>query len=38
METTLAEPHVLLWTRDEYYKMAEMGMFRGKRVELIEDL
>ena len=24
------------WTRDEYYKMAELGFFDGKRVELIE--
>jgi len=24
------------WTRDEYYKMAELGFFHGKRVELIE--
>ncbi len=24
------------WTRDEYYKMAEYGLFEGKRVELIE--
>jgi Uma2 family endonuclease len=31
-----AEPHVHLWTRDEYYQMAHMGLFRGKRVELIE--
>jgi Uma2 family endonuclease len=27
---------VRLWTRDEYYKMAELGFFDGKRVELIE--
>ncbi len=27
---------VRLWTRDEYYKMAELGFFHGKRVELIE--
>ena len=27
---------VHLWTRDEYYKMAELGFFDGKRVELIE--
>ena len=26
----------LRWTRDEYYQMAEMGFFDGKRVELIE--
>ena len=28
------KPH--LWTQDEYYKMAELGFFDGKRVELIE--
>ena len=28
------KPH--LWTQDEYYKMAELGFFHGKRVELIE--
>lgn len=33
---TLAEPHVHLWTRDEYYKMAEAGLFEQRRVELIE--
>jgi Uma2 family endonuclease len=26
---------VYQWTRDEYYKMAELGFFQGKRVELI---
>ncbi len=31
-----AEPHVHLWTREEYYRMAQMGLFQGKRVELIE--
>jgi Uma2 family endonuclease len=29
-------PHVRRWTRDEYYKMNDMGLFAGKRVELIE--
>jgi Uma2 family endonuclease len=28
-------PHVRLWTRDEYYQMASLGLFRGQRVELI---
>ena len=28
-------PHVRLWTRDEYYQMAALGLFRGQRVELI---
>ena len=36
MVSTVAEPHVHLWTRDEYYKMAEMGMFAGKHVQLME--
>lgn len=27
---------VYRWTRDEYYQMAELGFFHGKRVELIE--
>jgi Uma2 family endonuclease len=32
----VAEPHPRLWTREEYYKMAEAGVFRpGERVELI---
>jgi len=38
-ETTmelLAEPQLHLWTRSEYYKMAEAGLFNGKHVELIE--
>ena len=30
------EPQVHLWTRNEYYKMAEVGLFEGKHVELIE--
>ena len=32
----LAEPRVHQWTRDEYYKMAAVGLFDGKHVELIE--
>ena len=28
-------PRVHLWTRDEYYRMAEAGLFEGLRVELI---
>lgn len=31
-----AEPRVLRWTREEYYRIAELGFFRGRRVELIE--
>lgn len=30
------EPRVHLWTRGEYYRMAEAGLFEGKHVELIE--
>jgi Uma2 family endonuclease len=30
------EPKVHLWTRDEYYKMADAGLFFQKHVELIE--
>jgi len=29
-------PYVHKWTRYEYYKLAEAGLFDGKRVELIE--
>jgi len=31
----LTEPRIHQWTRDEYYKMAEAGLFDGKHVELI---
>jgi Uma2 family endonuclease len=31
-----AEPQVHLWTRQEYYKMSQAGLFEQKRVELIE--
>lgn len=31
-----AEPHVYLWTREEYERMGRVGLFQGKRVELIE--
>ncbi len=30
------EPQRIKWTQDEYYRMAELGFFEGKRVELIE--
>ena len=29
------KPHPMRWTVDEYYKIYEAGLFRGKRVELI---
>ena len=29
------EPRLRRWTRDEYYRMAELGWFRGKRVFLL---
>lgn len=32
----VAEPNVLRWTRDQYYKMARAGIFSGRRVELIK--
>jgi len=32
----LAEPKKRRFTRDEYYKMAELGLFDGQRVELID--
>ena len=32
----LVEPTRRLWTRDEYYRMGELGWFRGQRVELID--
>lgn len=33
---SVVEPAPYLWTREEYYRMAELGLFEGKRVELIE--
>jgi Uma2 family endonuclease len=33
---TLVEPRVRRWTRDEYYKLAEIGLFDNQRVELID--
>ena len=32
----LVEPIPRRWTRDEYYRMGELGLFRGQRVELID--
>lgn len=36
--TTLVEPQVHLWTREEYYKLGEIGLFDQRRVELIEGV
>jgi Uma2 family endonuclease len=33
---TIAEPTTRRFTREEYYRMAEIGMFEGQRVELIQ--
>ncbi len=30
------EPPKILWNKDEYYRLADLGFFNGKRVELIE--
>ena len=34
--TITAEPKTRRFTREEYYKMYNMGMFEGQRVELIQ--
>ncbi len=34
--TTLSEPRPLLWTKEEFYQMLDMGLFLERRVELIE--
>ncbi|HJT77697.1 MAG TPA: Uma2 family endonuclease [Gemmataceae bacterium] len=31
----MAAPKRLLWDSDEYYRLADMGLFQGRRVELI---
>jgi Uma2 family endonuclease len=33
---TAQEPKPKLWTREEFYELAEQGYFRGKRVQLID--
>ncbi|MEM6520549.1 MAG: Uma2 family endonuclease [Cyanobacteria bacterium P01_C01_bin.70] len=30
------EPQIHLWTREEYYRLADLNFFQGRRVELIE--
>ena len=32
---TIAEPHIVRWTRADYYQMADAGLFDGRRVEMI---
>lgn len=34
--TIADEPRVRRWTREEYYRMGEIGMFQDQRVELID--
>lgn len=34
--TPVTEPHIHVWTRDEYYRLADLNFFQGRRVELIE--
>jgi Uma2 family endonuclease len=36
MTLQIAEPQTKRWTRQEYYRLAEEGWFRGQRVQLIE--
>jgi Uma2 family endonuclease len=33
---TLAEPRTARWTREQYYEMAALGWFRGKRALLLD--
>lgn len=33
---SVTHPQVHVWTRHEYHRMAELGFFEGRRVELIE--
>ena len=34
--TSVTEPQIHLWTRDEYYHLADLNFFQGRRVKLIE--
>lgn len=34
--TTIAEPATFRWTREDYYRAAETGLFGDRRVQLIE--
>ena len=33
---SISQPQVHVWTRDEYHRMAELGFFDERRVELVE--
>ena len=35
-EAVAEEPPKIVWNKDEYYRLADLGFFNGKRVELIE--
>ena len=35
---SITQPQVHVWTRDEYHRMADLGFFEGRRVELVERL
>lgn len=35
-EQPVSEPQPLRWTKSEYYRMGELGLFESKRVELID--
>jgi len=32
---SIAKPHVVRWTRSDYYQMADAGIFEGRHVEMI---
>jgi Uma2 family endonuclease len=36
LSPTLLEPRGFRWTRDEFYRLFDQGMFTGRRVELID--
>src|SRR5437763_11462464 len=36
MTLQVAEPQIKRWTREQYYRLAEEGYFRGQRVQLID--
>src|ERR1700722_7311439 len=36
--TLAREPQVKHWTRDEFYRLADLGLFRGQRAELIDGV